>query len=164
MLKIRSILIGIIFTCVTGCGFHLRGQLDLPTWLEQIEVVNQHVHRDLNLAVKNVLQSNITHQVALASSEQKWLILEKDTLVQHVSSISSGTTARQYQLIYTVQFRVEAAQQKITYESQTVTVTRQLTVNSERILGSSDEQQTLENEMRQEAAWLILDRLRAEKL
>ena len=144
---------------LSACGFHLRGLMDKPLWLDRVAVVLEHADRDLQALLLEQLKANAVRVCADPSQARYWLIVEQEDLRQHITSISSSTTPRQFQLVYSVRFRLQDPKGAPKIASQAVVVTRQLTVNSDRILGSNFEEATLDHEMRREASVQILQRL-----
>ena len=65
---------------------------------------------------------------------------------------------------YQVTFKLQAANGKELISSTHVSATRQITINSNRILGSSDEENTLKHEMRKDTVIQIMERLGHVKL
>lgn len=158
--RIRS-LIALIPLCLilSNCGFHLRGMVDMPRWLNHIAVIIEQAQRDLGPSLVESLQSyNLTIDSSPASA-QYWLIVQHDNLQKNIASISSSTTPRQYELIYTVQFKLMQAKGRDIIPPSTITITRQATVNSDRILGSNQEEALLIHEMMREAATQIINRI-----
>jgi len=142
-----------------GCGFHLRGIHDMPKWLNNVTIVIQNANRDLASLLSEQLKAyhiNVSPDPTLADY---WLIVEQDNFQQNISSISSTTTPRQYQLIYTVYFKLQRAKGAEIIPLSPVVVTRQITLNSDRILGSTNEEYQSKTEMRRDAAIQIIDRL-----
>lgn len=156
----RSIII--ITLLLTSCGFHLRGMQDMPRWLNNVAIIVQNAHHDLKPLLRKELQAyhiRVCPDPAVASY---WLILESDSIRQQIASISSSTTPRQYQLFYTVQYQLVRPNGKIIMPSKQIRVTRLLTVNSDRILGSNDEEERFKYEMRRDAVMQILDSISAQ--
>lgn len=154
-----SRLMVLIALLLTGCGFHLRGMNDMPKWLNDVALVIQEGNRDLEPLLSNQLEAyhiNLCSDPALA---RYWLIIEHDEVRQEISSISSSTTPRQYQLIYIVRFKLQRAKGLELIPSTQVVVTRQVTINSDRILGSTSEEDLLKREMQHDAAIQIIGRL-----
>ncbi len=144
---------------LSGCGFHLRGMIDMPRWLNHIAVIIEQAQRDLGPSLVESLQSyNLTIDSSPASA-QYWLIVQHDNLQKNIASISSSTTPRQYELIYTVQFKLMQAKGRDIIPSATISITRQATINSDRILGSNEEEALLIHEMMRDAATQIINRI-----
>lgn len=148
-----------IFILISGCGFHLRGQMDIPTWLDQVAIINQGAHYEMDRLIKEQLQANHIKVCMDPALAKYWLILESDSYNQQITSISSSTTPRQYQLLYTVLFKLKQVRGDDIIPSGKVIVTRQITLNSDRILGSDSEEALIQKEMRQSAATNILTQL-----
>ncbi|HVT63448.1 MAG TPA: LPS assembly lipoprotein LptE [Legionellaceae bacterium] len=160
MLKRSQILLWIGICCsLLGCGFHLRGMIDKPLWLKDVAIIIESANRDIEPMLKKQLEAYQIHVKEQPGEAQYWIIIEQDGEDQHITSVSSSTTPRQYQMTYRIRFKVQAAKGKEIIPSAMVTTTRQLTINSDRILGSNDEENTLKREMRQEAVIQIMDRL-----
>jgi len=148
----------LVILCMTGCGFHLRGMVDMPQWLDNVAVVEEG-HRELASLLREQLEAyniKVSSDPALAVY---WLMIQSEAFQQQITSVSASTTPRQYQLIYTVHFKLQAKQGKEIVPSSQVVVTRQITVNSDRILGSDEEEDITKQEMRSDAVMQILNRL-----
>ena len=65
---------------------------------------------------------------------------------------------------YQITFKFQEANGKEIIPTTTITTTRQLTINSNRILGSNFEENTLKHEMRKDAVIQIIDRIGHHKL
>ena len=144
---------------LTACGFHLRGMADMPRWFNDVAIVLQNAHRDLEPLLEEQLQAYHIRVSPDPSSAKYWLIIEHDDVHQQITSISSSTTPRQYQLIYSLTFKLQRAKGKEILPSSQIIITREATINSDRILGSTSESELLKREMRREAAVQIIDRL-----
>lgn len=154
-----KILLVLAMLCLIGCGFHLRGFVTMPAGLYDVGIIIEAANRDLKPMLKD--QLNAYHIVVPDDphSAHYCLIIEEDKEEQHITSVSSSTTPRQYQMNYQVTFKFQAANGKEIIPSTQVTTTRQLTVNSNRILGSNFEENTLKHEMRKDAVIQIIDRI-----
>ncbi len=163
-MKYRSLFLMLLCSTLllTSCGFHLRGIHGLPAWLNNVAIVIEDAHRDLEPLLTTQLQGYSLRVNPDPATATYWLIMEQDTTRQQISSISSSTTPRQYQLIYSLRFKLTRAKGKEILPSSTVVVTRLLTVNSDRILGSNFEEETLKREMRMDAVVQVLDRIGAQ--
>ncbi|AHE67183.1 LPS assembly lipoprotein LptE [Legionella oakridgensis] len=149
----------LLLLLLTGCGFHLRGMVDMPPWLDRVAIINQSEHRELEQLLAEQLQAYHVDVSSDPASAHYWLFLQNDSFQQQIASVSSSTTPRQYQLIYTVQFKLQQAKGKEIIPSGQLVITRQLTVNSDRILGSDEEEAIIKREMRRDAALQMLYRL-----
>lgn len=144
-------------TLLNACGFHLRGLNDFPTWLRpKVAIILEDNTRDWKAYFKPLLSAGNIHITSNPKEAPFWLFMEKEELTQNITSVSSSSTPRQYQLRYTVTFRLENNQGKILIPSRSVVVNRPLTINNERILGSRNEREKLELAMKHDAAVQII--------
>lgn len=149
---------GLSLLC-SACGFHLRGMANSPNWLSEVMLDVRDAHRELGVDVENQLRA---YHISIASSPETahyFLLIERDDEDKRITSVSSSTTPRQYQLIYRVQFKLQDKNNQDVVPQSAVIVTRLITVNSDRILGSNYEEELLRREMRHDAATQIINRL-----
>ncbi len=159
-MKIRQqCIIYLVALLLAGCGYHLRGMLEMPRWFNHVSIITDNANRDLAPLLNGQLKAYQINVCADPSLAAYWLIIEEDSFQQQVGSISSSTTPRQYQLFYSVQFKLQQAKGKEILPSTRIMITRQVTLNSDRILGSTNEEDLTKTEMQREAAMRIIDRL-----
>lgn len=158
-LRLGKIIFLLCNLLLLGCGFHLRGFVSMPKGLREVAIIVESVNRDLAPMLKEQLNAYHIRVPEDPEDAQFWLILEQDKEEQHITAVSSSTTPRQYQMNYQITFKLQAANGKEIIPSTHVTTTRQITINSNRILGSSDEENTLKHEMRKDAVIQIMDHI-----
>ncbi|KTD16123.1 LPS-assembly lipoprotein LptE [Legionella jordanis] len=155
----RRLLLIVSFALLSACGFHLRGMTDLPPWLNSVAIIIQNAHSDLGGFLKDQLQAYNIAVVDEPTRAKYWIIIEQDSYRQEITNVSSSTVPRQYLLIYDVQYSLTEAKGKVIAPSSHIMITRQVTINNDRILGSDAEEALRKNEMRRDAAQQILNRL-----
>lgn len=146
-------------TMLVGCGFHLRGMVDIPSWLTNVTIIIEQADRNIASLLKEQLEAYHLRVNPNPATSDYWLIIEQDDTQQQIASISSSTTPRQYRLVYSIRFKLQRAQAEEIIPSTTLNVTRQVTINGDRILGSNDEEALLITEMKREAITRIINRL-----
>ena len=132
---------------------------NLPAWLHDIAVVVKQADNEWESILYHQLKASHVVVIEEPINAKYWLIIEKEFLQENITSISSGSSPRQYQLIYTVQFSLQKVKGDEVIPTTAVVVTRALTINNDRILGSNDEAEKLKREMRRDAAIQIIYRL-----
>ncbi|KTD09513.1 LPS assembly lipoprotein LptE [Legionella jamestowniensis] len=155
----KRFLLCLLISLLVSCGFHLRGMADLPSWLNNIAIVIKDAHEDLQNRIKDQLEGYNLSVIENPAQASYLLIIEKDSYRQEITNISASTAPRQYLLTYEVQFSLVQIKGKPIISSAHVFVTRQITINNDRILGSDAEETLLKNEMRADAAMQIVNRL-----
>lgn len=148
----RGVLFAIFLFALSACGFHLRGMIHHAAWMQSMDVQgtqNSGIINNLN----NLLPNSARHQLLYH------LFIDSENFNQQLVSVGAGTNPRQYLLEYTVQFHLIDAKGKIYLPESQIHVVRQITINNEKILGSNEEERTIQNEMRNDAASQMILRL-----
>lgn len=159
MSSLRVLLISSLLLLSTGCGFKLRGSMEIPAWFNNVALVNQGANRDLIPILKDQLQAYHICVLPDLRGANYLLILLSDSSQQQITSVSASTTPRQYQLLYSLRYKLIKTTGEVIIPEGQVSVTRQLTVNNDRILGSDAEETTTFNEMRRDAAMQLMNRI-----
>ncbi len=142
---------------IAGCGFHLRGLIEMPTWFNNVSIIVQNANPNLATLLNSQLKNYRIKQCPNPILADYWIIIEHDNFQQQMVSVSSSTTSRQYQLIYTVSFRLQHAKGQEVLPLRRVVVNRRVTLNSNRILGSTSEEDLSKFEMQQDAVTQMID-------
>ena len=157
-MKYRLALIAVLAIGLTACGFHLRGMVDIPSWLKNIAIIVEKANQELSPLLKSELDA-YRIPVTEPNSASFLLFIERDILQKDMSNVSSGTTPRQYQLSYTVYVKLTDAKGRELITTHSVSSTRQVTINGDNILGSNEEEALLISEMRRDTVIQIINRL-----
>lgn len=153
----------LLTACLTACGFHLRGMMDMPRWLTHVAIINSQPSG--SVLAPSLVQTLESYRLIVdddPATAQYWIVIDQEHFQEHITSVSSSTTPRQYELNYTVSFKLTTAKGKALLDSTPVSVTRQATINSDRILGSTQEEELLKQEMIREATVQIINRISRE--
>jgi len=150
---------------VQGCGFQLRGSLDIspdvsPLYLQQNSVI------ELGREIKSLLATNkvaLSDDLTQANSQ---LVLLNETKQSRVLSVDSSGRAREYSLTYTANFIISAQKTdlddvQLKQQQDSITLSRTLLFDSDAVLAVTNESELLYKEMRRNAARLILLKLQA---
>lgn len=150
----------IIFCLVlTACGFHLRGMANMPTWLHQVAIIAEQHNSELYPLLRDQLQANHVTVRANPSSATYWLVIIRSEHQEQIMGVGASTDARQYQLQYFVDFMLQTPDGKTMIPPSHIIVTRQMTINNNRILGSNEETNLILAEMQREAVTQLIYRL-----
>lgn len=155
----KSFILLVLTIFLSACGFHLRGLIDVPEWLNNVSIISKDGNNELISNLKSQLEGykiRVNPDPALA---KYWLIINSSNLQQQIISIGASTNPRQYQLILTIEFMLQTSKGQIIQAPRRISVSRQLTVNNDRILGSNEEETVLISEMKKEAVIQIINRL-----
>lgn len=160
MLKHKKQLISLIFAVfLSSCTFHLRGVADVPTWLNNVAIITHDGNKVLSSLLRLQLEGYHLQVNKDETQAKYWLVIHYVHIKQQIISIGASTNPRQYQLIMAVRFSVQTRQGTVIKPAQKAIVTRQLTINNDRILGSTQEEALFISEMYQDIAIQIINRL-----
>lgn len=153
----------VVVIMLAGCGFHLRGVVarDMPSWLDSVTIIlHNNANADLPRRISEQLRSYYVHVTPDMAHANYQLIIERDEYQTNIASVSSTTTPRQYQLIYTLWFHLVERSGKEVIPLNNIQVSRVVTINDDRILGSAQEERLTQGAMRQDAVIQMINRIK----
>lgn len=142
-----------------ACGFHLKGLIELPQWFNGVYVGGDNIPAPLLQLLRNQLEANGRRVQPQPRDAQYLLIIVNEHLDKNITSVSASTNPRQYELTYNLSYRLSNRQGRVLQGPATLKVTRFLTVNNDRILGSDFEEATIVSEMRRDVVSRLLQRI-----
>lgn len=161
--SMRKIFCRLLQACIIlslcSCGFHLRGQTTLAKPLQSLYIESVDPYGTL---VKNLHQSLQMSHVRIAENvddaETRLVILRDDTS-EKLLSVGGTQQTRQYKLTVTTSFEVTDHNGRTIVPAQSLSESRVITVQSNQILGSSNEANLYFQQMRRTLASAIMYRL-----
>ncbi|MFT4058744.1 MAG: LPS assembly lipoprotein LptE [Legionella sp.] len=149
----------VLMLLLSACGFHLRGMIDIPTWLNNVAIISNNNDKQLISILTTQLEGYNIHVNSDEALANYWLVINRLTIDRQIISIGASTNPRQYTLLLYVEFMLQTRKGQIIKAPKTISVSRQLTINNDRILGSTDEENILIGEMKQDAVVQIINQL-----
>lgn len=158
IVKLNTVL---LFICLflTGCGFHLQGEANLAPPLQRMYLQASDPYGYLARILKQNLRMSHVEIVNSPAEARTTLVIMQDNVSQDLFSVSGTQQTRQYILRVTVIFEVIDSYGRILLAPQPLTAARTITVQSNQILGSSNEMSLFYQQMRREIANAIIYRL-----
>lgn len=154
----------ILIITLTACGFKLRGLADVPIWLNNIAVMSDVPDTSqLIPALKEQLKNNGILIADNPTTASYWLVILDIQKSEQVFGVAASATPRQYQLTWVMDFELRSRQGRVIQNPVRVSVTRTLTINENRILGSNAETRLTVEEMQKDLAMQMINRLAAFK-
>jgi LPS-assembly lipoprotein len=141
---------------LTACGFHLRGQIDLPAAMAATFIEANGANADLIKRVRRSLLGNgavVTTDRAEATAILRVL---NDNYDRRVLSVGGGRKVRELELHYAVRFELVERGGDSLVKPQTVELFRDYTYDEDDILGKQGEEANIREEMIREAGDRIL--------
>ena len=127
---------------LSGCGFQLQGALTMPAEMQRtyLDPVDKHslFHRELRMQ----LQAAGVQLVDTPDNSTAILSIRIDETDQRVLSVSGRNVPTEYEVYYTVEYSL-ASGEKILLSPQDITLTRDYTYDTTKVLGKSREEAML---------------------
>ncbi len=152
----RLTLLALLLGALSGCGFQLRGQVDLPPSMATTYVVASD---DLSRELRLLLRANEVAIVADRRSAGAVLQVSSESLQREVQSIGERARVREYALRYSLRVSVIDAEGAVIVPAQTIELVRDYTLDETQILGVASEEEIIRQELRREMAREIVRRL-----
>lgn len=149
---------------LTGCGFHLRGQMPLATPLHVVYLKTPNPYGQLAHNLQQSFKMSGTRLVDNPNDATAILNILKEETSQQLLGINGSQQTRQYNLILTVTFEVTTPSGQTTVSPQVITETRTLTIQADQMLASSNESNSLYQQMRSAIVYKIMRRLASEEV
>ena len=146
----------ILLVGVTACGFHLRGQLELPAAMAATYIETNGVNADLIKRLRNSLQSNGAMVTTNRTEATAVLRLLNDSYDRRVLSVGGGRKVREFELHYAIQFELAEVGGDRLVAPQTVELFRDYTYDEDDILGKQGEEANIRKDMIREAGDRVL--------
>ncbi len=172
MLRLRhSITIVALVFLIQSCGFQLRGALDLSQDMSPIYLQQNSVF-ELGREVKSLLTANKIQVAEKEIQAKAQITLLSEAKSRRVLSVDSNGRVREYLLIYKANFSIKTNRSKDISEvnqggkqdsisQDSISVARNLLFDPDAVIAVVNESEILYQEMRREAARLILLKLQA---
>lgn len=159
----QTILILVILSLLTACGFKLRGQIStLPFKSLYISAPDGHT---IGMDLERAIGTSSTTKVADSATEAE-AVLEIVSAVSErtILSLSGGGRVRDFNLIYRVIYRLVDKQGVEIVPNTEIALTRILPFLDAQIIAKEGEERLLQRDMQADAIRQILWRLSAVKL
>jgi len=148
---------------VSGCGFHLRGAVDLPESLQQIAIGGTGFSRDLRRRLESSLRSNGVEVVKTADTGIPELRIVKEAHTKRAVTLNASGNVRDFDLSYSLEFLLAGTTDEILLPRQSIRVQRNFKYDQTDVLGKANEEKLLRRELLNEAVDQLLSRLRSLK-
>lgn len=142
---------------LAGCGFHLRGQADMPFSTLYLKVPNEH--SDFAIELKRSLVASGVRLVAKPEEAEMTLVIDSEGVQQKILSLAATGRAQEYQLLFTVVLHTYDRQHNEWMPTQTVVARREYSYSDSVLLAKQEEAATLNQDMQRDMVQQILRRL-----
>jgi LPS-assembly lipoprotein len=143
-----------------ACGFHLQGVSRLPPAFASTYLEAEDRYTDFHRAMEAQLRASGSRLVGPAEQHGATLEIMTDDSGQRVLSVSATNTPTEYEVYYTVKYRVRIGDKEV-LPPKTLTQTRVYSFDVSAVLAKEQEQQILTAALARDIAALVIRRLAA---
>lgn len=148
---------------IAGCGFHLRGAVNLPESIKTMYVQGLNLQRGVGLTLKRHLISNGIVVVEDYQKGNAVLDILENKYERRVLSVGSSAKVSEYELYGRITFKVTDGSGAILAEEQSVEAQKDYQFNQDEVLGAGEEESVLRKDLEQRLVRSIMRRLEAIK-
>ncbi|MGR6035154.1 MAG: LPS-assembly lipoprotein LptE [Candidatus Nitrosoglobus sp.] len=145
-----------------GCGFHLRGNVQLSPLLTRTYVQGIPPYSELGVQIKRSLEANGVTVTSEPKNASATLSITYNQIQRQVLSVGGSTAkVQEYALKYVLQFQVTNPKGKILLPSQRIELMREYRFDALSVLSAGDQENLLREAMQKDIVQQILWRLEA---
>ena len=145
---------------VAGCGFHLRGAVKMSPALAEAYLEAPDHYTDFHRVFSDDLTAAGVHLLPQAGPTSVVIELQKDDSGQRILSVSARNVPTQYEVYYTVTFRVRVGSQEL-QPAQTISLTQDYVFDENALLAMDQQQAVLRQALARNLSAQVMRRLSA---
>jgi len=149
----------ILAIALGGCGFQLRGQIDLPDSMRLISVTSPDDTTDFVRELSAQLRANGVQLTDGTAPKASTLRIKRERVYREALTISQDARVREYILYLEVQFDFVDAEGQPIIRNEVIRLSRDYRFNEQAILGSSREEEILAQDLTRALASIIVRQL-----
>lgn len=146
---------------LTACGWHLRGQVDVPV---AFRILNLDVSKVDFISQNAIKQSMLSNGITLADDAPFTLVVLDEAATRRALAVTSNAKASEYELSQSLTFVLQNSEGQVVSDELEVVSYQTLQYDAEAEIGKAQEEQNLRVDMKQANAYKMLLRLKAVKL
>ena len=157
--NLKPALLLTLLLLLTGCGFQLRGTIDIPEQWLAMHLNTASPNGELARGVSSSFANNGVQW--LEASEANYILdLGNEKFEQRNLSIGANARAAEFELTLSTTMQVSDAKGKVVVEQSDVVVNKIMTHDPENVTGKVEESNLLRREMRQELVQQLMRNIR----
>lgn len=143
----RFLLLLILVTVLTSCGFHLRSSVPVPSALKETKIIGVAEYSPLGLQLKRTLTSagsTVLEQNVKTLSSIK---ISQESFTRRVLSVDAQGRVAEYALTYTFDFNVSDATGAVLVPDQKIELHRDYRFDPNNVLAKDAEEKQIRSDM-----------------
>lgn len=157
----KLLLLPLFALALIGCGFQLRGEVQLPAGMQRITVDSADPYSPLKRNLEDSLRRSGAAIEEKVGDGIAVLKLPVVTISPEVSAVGTAQHVREFVMLYHVEFEVLDANGKIIVAKQTIELMRNFTFDDTQALGIGVAQEDLKRQMQRDMVQAVMRRIEA---
>lgn len=161
MSSLHGIAIFLLSVLVAGCGYHLRGTVDLPAGIAPVYIGGINQDEPLSVALGNLLKASGVAVAADAGEGKYQLIILDQKQSRRTATLGEGARAAEYQLLESVEFELRDTRGQRVFGPNTLTERRVISNDPNQVASSTESENIQRREMLQSLAAKVARQLQS---
>lgn len=149
----------LLVSIISGCGFHLRGNVNLGDSFKQMYVASDNPYGVITLQLKQILGHSGVDLEDNPGPQIITLSLKNERYRTTTFSQSASAKTTQYTLILDLDYTLTNNKGDILYGPKTISTQANYTVNQDAVLTTSTQEDITRTSLQRQAVYLLLQQL-----
>jgi LPS-assembly lipoprotein len=149
-------LIAGLLPLLTACGFHLRGEAQLPPGMERVYVDSADPYGPLKRNLEKALERSGAKIETKSAQGVAEIRLTAVSLAPVVRSVSANARVNEYTMLYHLELQITDAAGKVLLPRQVIEQSRIFTFDQTQAIGTGAEQDEIKKEMERDMVQVVL--------
>jgi len=145
---------------LSGCGYHLRGAVELPPEMERTYIRSGKLERKMTRVIAEALERSGVGVVEHAKQATAVLVVSNVRSERRILSVDSAGRAQEYELKSGFSFELRSPEGAVLVPLQKIDVQRDFLFNPDSVLSKGHEERQLRDNMNSDLVRTLLQRLR----
>jgi LPS-assembly lipoprotein len=150
--------LGLLALLLAGCGFHLKGALELPTGVKSVYVATHDELSPLSVELGRALRAAGATPAASAAAADAVIRVAQDRTGRRVLSVNARNTPQEYQVYYVLGYSIDRGDKQVV-APQEIELTRSYSFSESDLLAKEREETILRDAIARDLADLVVRRL-----
>ena len=146
---------------LSACGFHVRGEVQLPPGMQRVHVQIADPYSPLGRDLEAALLRSGAKVENAAGEGVAEIVIPAVSLAPVVRSVGANAFVNEFSMVYHVEMQITDANGKTLMPRQVIEHSRQFTFDQTQAIGTSAEQDEIKKEMERDMVPALLRRIEA---
>lgn len=160
----KTTIVAILLLALAGCGFKLRGDLNIPNYLQIVYITPNDPYEDFQRELRYRLKKHNVLVVNQAGPDTTVLEISKPEISQQLLAESTSGQGQRLKLIYSIKYKLLTKDKNNVREQRSITRSRELSKTNNMLLSDENEEQIIKKELLLETVNELLRQLSSRPL